>query len=53
MLFGKIYSHSKDQQQETVAIPAAEKKKKEQVIPYKLLFIHKLLFIIICNYFTI
>lgn len=30
-----------------------KRKKKEQVIPYKLLFIHKLLFIIICNYFTI
>lgn len=53
MLFGKIHSHSKYQQEETVAIAAVEKKNNKQVIPCKLLFIYKLFFMIICNYFTI
>lgn len=35
MLFGKTYIHNKDQQDETVAIDTAGKKK--QVLPYKML----------------
>lgn len=38
MLFGKTYIHSRDQQEETVAIAAAGKK-KNQVLPYKFLFL--------------
>lgn len=45
MLFGKMYIHSKEQQEETVAIVAAGKRKKP-VLPYKLLFL------ITFNYFT-
>lgn len=45
MLFGKTYIHSKDQQEETV-VTAAAGKRKNQVLPYKLLFL------ITFNYFT-